>query len=286
MATENVFVTSDTTDLVRAPKSTADAILDNVSTTVHLKSGQPAAPALEMGDYIESDLDAKRVPISLDSLIGLYAVATGQLTHVNMGSCPDILEGAQIRDAECPACQLLLAADAELRNSGVILKDFLASASAGNQIIERGMEACESEHGLHSPTLQEKMKFKTLSGSDLELDLRDIRHTLILGGDAQSFSFNPLEAARKSPEFMVQMLEQSAGVKLNDAKKTVMLTILANLPEGATMRDLYEAIQLEEATSIGIKPEQYEALAPLLEALGRMQAEGVHAHLFDQRSKA
>lgn len=82
------------------------------------------------------------------------------------------------------------------------------------------------------------------------------------------------------------MLEQSAGVKLNDAKKTVMLTILANLPEGATMRDLYEAIQLEEATSIGIKPEQYEALAPLLEALGRMQAEGVHAHLFDQRSKA
>lgn len=153
-----------------------------------------------------------------------------------------------------------------------------------SQVIERGIEACESEVGLTSALLREKMKFKTTSGAELETDLSEARHTIILGGDAEMSRFNPLEAARNAPEFMVQLLEQSAGIKLDDEKKKVVLSILADLPEGATMRDLYEAIKVEEAASIGIKPEQYEALAPLFEALRRMQAEGVHAGLFDQRA--
>jgi len=71
----------------------------------------------------------EHVPISFATLTGLYSVATGQLAHVNMGSCPDTLEGALIRDDECPACQSLMAADAELRESDVILSDFVASAA-------------------------------------------------------------------------------------------------------------------------------------------------------------
>lgn len=74
----------------------------------------------------------KQAPISLDALAGLYAVATGQLTHVNMGSCPDILEGAQVRDDECPACQLLLAADVQLRDAGVTLPDFVTPTTISN----------------------------------------------------------------------------------------------------------------------------------------------------------
>ena len=67
--------------------------------------------------------------ISLKALEGLYAVATGQLTHVNNGLCPDILEGAMVRDDECPACQMLLAADAQLRNAGVSLPDFVTATT-------------------------------------------------------------------------------------------------------------------------------------------------------------
>lgn len=74
----------------------------------------------------------QNAPISLEAVAGLYAVATGQLTHVNCGSCPDILEGALIRDDECPACQLLLAADAQLREAGVTLPAFIAPDNASN----------------------------------------------------------------------------------------------------------------------------------------------------------
>jgi len=49
-----------------------------------------------------------------------------------MGSCPDILEGAIIRDAECPARQMLLAADAQLRGAGVDLPDLVAQATTDN----------------------------------------------------------------------------------------------------------------------------------------------------------
>jgi hypothetical protein len=75
---------------------------------------------------------SQHAPISLDTLIGLYAVATGQLTHVNNGSCPDILEGAVVRDDECSACQMLLAADAQLLDAGVSLPDFVALATPDN----------------------------------------------------------------------------------------------------------------------------------------------------------
>lgn len=62
--------------------------------------------------------------LSLETVAGLYAVATGQIAHVNCGSCPDIVEGALVRDDDCPACQLLMAADAQLREAGVTLPSF------------------------------------------------------------------------------------------------------------------------------------------------------------------
>ena len=69
-------------------------------------------------------------PITLDALEGLYAVATGQLTHVNNGSCPDLLEGALVRDDECLACKMLEAVDIQLREARVVLPGQVTSASA------------------------------------------------------------------------------------------------------------------------------------------------------------
>ena len=39
----------------------------------------------------------------------LKLVATRQVVHVNNGLCPDTLEGPDVRDPDCPACQILLA---------------------------------------------------------------------------------------------------------------------------------------------------------------------------------
>ncbi len=40
----------------------------------------------------------------------LQKVATGELPHIYNGLCPDEVEGFAVRDDECPACRVLLAA--------------------------------------------------------------------------------------------------------------------------------------------------------------------------------
>ena len=40
----------------------------------------------------------------------LIKVATGQVRHLYNGACPDGVEGPDVRDPDCPACQVLLAA--------------------------------------------------------------------------------------------------------------------------------------------------------------------------------
>ncbi len=102
----------------------------------------------------------------------------------------------------------------------------------------------------------------------------------------QPFKFNPLEAGRAEPDFIVQLLEQLVGAKLSAEKKTSVLTIISELPEGAGMRDLYEAIKVQEAASLGLTVEKYEALSPVLEALRGMLTQGGHAALFEQPADA
>lgn len=54
-----------------------------------------------------------------DVLAGLYAIGTGQVRHVYMGMCPDAIEGAHVRDEDCPACRTLMAVDEHLQKSGI-----------------------------------------------------------------------------------------------------------------------------------------------------------------------
>ncbi len=48
----------------------------------------------------------------LGHIDGLTAIATGELRHVYNGECPDQVEGSKVRDSDCPACQVLMAAGA------------------------------------------------------------------------------------------------------------------------------------------------------------------------------
>ncbi|MEX3555951.1 MAG: hypothetical protein VB131_04945 [Burkholderia gladioli] len=41
----------------------------------------------------------------------LRDVGTGAIAHLFRGSCPDQIEGPDVRDDECPACRVLIAAD-------------------------------------------------------------------------------------------------------------------------------------------------------------------------------
>jgi hypothetical protein len=49
-----------------------------------------------------------------------------------------------------------------------------------------------------------------------------------------------------------------------------------------SMRDLYEAIKAQEAASLGVTAEQYEALSPVLDAVQGLLAPGAHACLIEQ----
>jgi hypothetical protein len=102
----------------------------------------------------------------------------------------------------------------------------------------------------------------------------------------QPSKFNSLEAARTSPEFVVQFLEQVIGAKLTTEKKAAVLSVISDLPEGATMRDLYEAIKVQEAATLGVTPDQYEALSPVLEALQGLLAPGAYVSLFEHPADA
>jgi hypothetical protein len=51
----------------------------------------------------------------IELLTKLREIATGEARHVYNGMCPDEIEGPTVRDDECPACRVLLAADALLQ---------------------------------------------------------------------------------------------------------------------------------------------------------------------------
>ena len=68
-------------------KNYSDALIRDAIDRVE-PSPQPAAP--------QGDGDMLR------------AHAEGRVTHINNGLCPDIIEGHDTRDPECPVCQALL----------------------------------------------------------------------------------------------------------------------------------------------------------------------------------
>lgn len=98
----------------------------------------------------------------------------------------------------------------------------------------------------------------------------------------QPYKLDPLEAGRAEPDFIVNLLEQFAGEKLSAEKKATLLTVISEMPEGSGMRDLYAAIKAQEAASLGVTAEQFEALSPVLEALRGILASGEHAAIFQQ----
>ncbi|HBO5514607.1 TPA: hypothetical protein L4559_003502 [Pseudomonas aeruginosa] len=91
---------------------------------------------------------------------------------------------------------------------------------------------------------------------------------------------NPLEAGRSAPEYLVDFLEQLGEVSLDSEQRQALHAVLEDLPQGASMRDLIEALKAKEAAELGISLEQYEALTPLFRALQAMQEKGPFSHLF------
>lgn len=85
-----------------------------------------------------------------------------------------------------------------------------------------------------------------------------------------------------APEIIVQLFEQVAGVTLDGEQKKTLLDAVAGLPNGATLRDLANALKTKNLSGLGITQAQNDILSPLFSALQTMQAEGDFAQLFDQ----
>lgn len=122
------------------------------------------------------------------------------------------------------------------------------------------------------------IKFKTTTGEELSVNLSETAGS----GKGKSFlpqssGFDPLAVSRTEQVFMLQLLERASGVTLAEEQKQTFFAVLSDLPEGATVLDLLDAI-------LGVPPEQYEPLAPLFKVLQQMQQEGVHAGLFTQQA--
>jgi len=62
--------------------------------------------------------DTQITPAQIELLRRARALAAGEVTHLYRGSCPDSVEGPDVRDDECPACQLLTDIDSMLANPG------------------------------------------------------------------------------------------------------------------------------------------------------------------------
>ncbi|NRC34066.1 hypothetical protein HB746_34415 [Pseudomonas aeruginosa] len=100
----------------------------------------------------------------------------------------------------------------------------------------------------------------------------------------EPIAMNPIEACRTAPEYLVDFLEQLGEVSLDSEQRKALRVVVDDLPEGASMRDLIEALKAKEAAELGISLEQYEALTPLFRALQAMQEKGPFSLLFTDGS--
>ncbi|ELP8114098.1 hypothetical protein Xmlh_13105 [Xanthomonas axonopodis pv. melhusii] len=92
---------------------------------------------------------------------------------------------------------------------------------------------------------------------------------ITLDADAAPATFNPL-SCRAEPggvEWLVDFMSELAGVPLTDTKKSTLRTLIEGLPAGASLASLISAVKASEARELGISLDQYDALAPLFEAL-------------------
>lgn len=54
---------------------------------------------------------ARQEAVPAITVADLLAVATGRTRHILAGLCPDEIEGPDVRDGDCPACRILVAAE-------------------------------------------------------------------------------------------------------------------------------------------------------------------------------
>ena len=81
------------------------AMRQNVEAFLEQQSG--AAPRAEGPDLMPDEWPrADPAAPSVDELDGIRSFLTGQTRHRYMGSCPDELEGPDVRDPECNACEV------------------------------------------------------------------------------------------------------------------------------------------------------------------------------------
>jgi hypothetical protein len=91
---------------------------------VHRAAGSQASSPSDSGG------DSRASSAQIDLLRRARAVATGELSHLYRGSCPDAVEGIEVRDDDCPVCQVLQEIDAVLASPDAVPVDAGATPRA------------------------------------------------------------------------------------------------------------------------------------------------------------
>ena len=93
----------------------ANAGLHALADRIEEAQGRAICISVESADYLREALAASAPVAPAPQPAApqgdgdmLRAHAEGRVTHINNGLCPDIIEGHDTRDPECPVCQALL----------------------------------------------------------------------------------------------------------------------------------------------------------------------------------
>lgn len=93
-----------TTTWKKVPVQPTDEMRD--AGNVHVLSRGTLFAAWRDMLSVAPDAPPESVPAEL--IQDLVGIAVGRIVHIYNGSCPDQIEGENVRDDECPACQILM----------------------------------------------------------------------------------------------------------------------------------------------------------------------------------
>lgn len=104
-------------------------------------------------------------------------------------------------------------------------------------------------------------------GLPLALSSRPEAFFFLPPADASTFNVMDAKNTPDGVDFLVRILPQAAGVELDDEQTADLRGLIEALPAGASLASLIHSIKEHDAGRLGLNVQQYEALAPLFEAL-------------------
>lgn len=100
-----------------------------------------------------------------------------------------------------------------------------------------------------------------------------------------SFNLIALRDELNGIDRVIDVLLLATGLKINEANRLSIKTVVAGLPKEATMKELIDAINTHGAEQLGISRPAYDEIIPFIEALTALSQTGKYGELFNHTEK-